>query len=133
MYLKLWKPDWDPGWKGNLFPAIFICLNFVTSRITKILMSMQSHFKASISDWTFWSSADYLELIAQTVKSSLSALKYYFYTYYILYMGVLLTKSSSHCVLSLLQLYKQNVYTVVADFIPLVMSTIVLQPSLNAR
>ncbi|XP_031549522.1 transformation/transcription domain-associated protein-like isoform X2 [Actinia tenebrosa] len=31
------------------------------------------------------------------------------------------------------QLYKQNVYTVVADFIPLVMNTIVLQPSLNAR
>ncbi|XP_048580263.1 transformation/transcription domain-associated protein isoform X2 [Nematostella vectensis] len=31
------------------------------------------------------------------------------------------------------QLYKQSVYSVVADFIPLVMNTIVLQPSLNAR
>ncbi|KAL9966032.1 hypothetical protein ACROYT_G024040 [Oculina patagonica] len=31
------------------------------------------------------------------------------------------------------QLYKQNVHSVVADFIPLIMNTIILQPSLTAR
>ena len=33
----------------------------------------------------------------------------------------------------LFQLYKQNVHSVVADFIPLIMNTIILQPSLTAR
>ena len=30
-------------------------------------------------------------------------------------------------------LYKQNVHSVVVDFIPLIMNTIILQPSLTAR
>lgn len=33
----------------------------------------------------------------------------------------------------LLQLYKQTVHTIVADFIPLTMNTIVLQPSPKAK
>ena len=36
-------------------------------------------------------------------------------------------------IISFMQLYKQNVHSVVADFIPLIMNTIILQPSLTAR